>query len=220
MEKEKQAEEKKITLGFLVGWVVGVMFLLSGIMALVSEPLTAVYSFLISIVLLPPANKFIKDKAGFSLSGGLKFVLVIILLGLLSGTLAEKGKSAMNNVDGATKQGETSQSAPIPQKEIVNISAYKLYGDYEANEVSADAKYKDKTLNISGTIDSIGKDIMSNPFVALKGQEYFGFVQCLFSRGDEQKLVNLSKGQGITLRGDSPSRIIGNVLVQNCSIVK
>ncbi len=198
----------------------GVLFLFSGIMSLVSEPITALYAFLIAIVLLPPANKFIKDKLGFSLSGGLKFVLVIILLGLLSGTLAEKGRSATINTNSDTTKQETSKTIPTPQKEIISVTAYKLFGDYEANEVSADAKYKDKTLNISGTIDSIGKDIMSNPFVSLKGKEYFGFVQCLFSRGDEQKLVNLSKGQGITLQGDSSSRVIGNVLVQNCSIVK
>lgn len=102
----------------------------------------------------------------------------------------------------------------------MNISAVQLSEEYDDNKVAADAKYENKVLEISGIVDDIGKDILDEPYVVLKGREISLFgVQCMFSRADESKLAGLSKGQSIVLKGRVSGEFIGNVLVRGCTIV-
>ena len=44
------------------------------------------------------------------------------------------------------------------------LSANKLFKEYDKNSVAADAKYEDKIVVVSGTIQSIGKDIMDTAY--------------------------------------------------------
>ncbi len=73
-------ETKKITLGLVLSWIFGVLFGLSGLTFLFSGGIVAGGSLILaSLVLLPPVNKFVKEKFNFELSRGLKITLVIIL---------------------------------------------------------------------------------------------------------------------------------------------
>lgn len=73
-------ETKKITLGLILSWIFGVLFGLSGLTFLFSGGIVAGISLILaSLVLLPPVNKFVKEKFNFELSRGLKITLVIIL---------------------------------------------------------------------------------------------------------------------------------------------
>lgn len=103
----------------------------------------------------------------------------------------------------------------------IKVTAVELSQAYDNNKVSADVKYKDKIVEVSGIVDSIGKDILNDPYVTLKGRatSLFG-VQCMFSRASEGELANLSKGQSITLKGRVDGELIGNVLVRGCTIVR
>ena len=74
-------ETKKLTLGLIVSWVLGVMFALAGLGGLVGGMIVSGISLILaSVVILPPMNKLVKDKFNFELSKGLKITLVIILL--------------------------------------------------------------------------------------------------------------------------------------------
>ena len=44
------------------------------------------------------------------------------------------------------------------------LSANALFNEYDKNSVAADAKYEDKIVVVSGTIQSIGKDIMDTAY--------------------------------------------------------
>ena len=103
----------------------------------------------------------------------------------------------------------------------LKVSASQLFQDYKGNEVAADEKYKDKTLEIAGTVDSIGKDILDEIYVTLKGGGQFEFlsVQCFFEDKYKSEAARLSKGQGITVRGRCEGKF-GNVLVKKCKFVK
>lgn len=73
-------ETKKITLGLILSWIFGVLFGISGLTFLFSGSIIAGGSLVLaSLVLLPPMNKFVKEKFNFELSRGLKITLVIIL---------------------------------------------------------------------------------------------------------------------------------------------
>jgi hypothetical protein len=73
-------EVKKITLGLILSWIFGVLFGISGLTFLFNGGIIAGGSLILaSLILLPPMNKFIKEKFNFELSRGLKVTLVIIL---------------------------------------------------------------------------------------------------------------------------------------------
>jgi hypothetical protein len=95
MSEEKHI--KKITLGLVLGWGFGVVMAISGITWLFSKPLTGILILLISAILLPPVNKFVEDKLKFIISGGLKFVLIIVLLGLIGASMLSNPSLKINS---------------------------------------------------------------------------------------------------------------------------
>lgn len=108
-----------------------------------------------------------------------------------------------------------------PPEEVVQVTASKIIADYKANEILADSTYKGKLVAVTGTVDSIAKDILDNPFITLTNEAEYSFesVQCIFSKSQEAELANIVKNQSITLQGRVSGKL-GNVLVRECSIVK
>jgi len=103
----------------------------------------------------------------------------------------------------------------------MTVSAIQLNADYQANQISADAKYKGKLIDVTGTINTIGKDVLNDPYVTLNTSQYSAFeVQCMFSQVDKSKLASLSSGQIITLQGIVNGQTLTNVIIDGCSIVK
>ena len=117
--------------------------------------------------------------------------------------------------------GDSTSTAPQERIAEIKISAIQLHQEYDDNTVAADAKYEDKVLEISGVIESIGKDILNDAYVMLQGREYSSFgIQCMFSKSNEPELATLSKGESITLKGKVSGELIGSVIVRGCTIVK
>jgi len=94
-----------------------------------------------------------------------------------------------------------------------------LVAEYEANEIAADRKYKGKMVQVSGIVESIGKDILDTMYVTLDSGQEFGIthVQCYFDNSAESYLSSLQKGRSvvITCRCDGK---FGNVLLKDCDL--
>ncbi len=114
MEEEQQTknkkEIKKITVGLILSWGLGTLAFISGVIWLFIHFLTGILILLLAAVLLPPVNKLVADRFKFSISWGLKFILVIILLSLIGATQGtrtlekvEKGKEKIGVESVATK---------------------------------------------------------------------------------------------------------------------
>jgi len=98
------------------------------------------------------------------------------------------------------------------------VTADELYAAYRANEVRADATYKDTILLVTGRVRSIGKDILNTPYVSLYvEEELLGGVQCMFSDADIAQLSMLHKGQTVTIQGRC-SGLLMNVILRECSL--
>ena len=97
------------------------------------------------------------------------------------------------------------------------LSADTLYKAYDQNSVAADAKYEGKIVKVSGTIQSIGKDITDTAYLVIGGSGFLDGVQCMLPGGQESSVANVSKGQYVTLKGKVSGEIMGNVIVRNCS---
>jgi len=79
---------KKITTGLVLGWVLGILISVAGIVILFSEPLAGIFLLLAAAILLPPISKLLEEQFNFTLSGGLKFVLVVVFL-ILAGVFTK-----------------------------------------------------------------------------------------------------------------------------------
>lgn len=106
--------------------------------------------------------------------------------------------------------------ASSPLEAPVEVSAKQLYADYDANEVSADDKYKGKVLRVTGVIETIGKDILGAPFVEFT-THYGPGVQCMFDDSDKPKLATLKKGEKLVVLGTGDGKL-GNVILRRCVV--
>src|SRR3989344_5722610 len=216
MENNKESSEvktKNITLDSIIGWIFGVIVGITGIVNIFSDPLAGLLFILAAVITLPPTNKYLKEKMHISLSKGVKIVLVLVFLGIAGSQMGEKAKSEVTqNTTQSTQKVEEVVDLP-------KVTAKQIVDDYKANEVSADAKYKGKEFEISGVVETIGKDIMDTPYIALESYEYaiVDKVQCMFNKGSEAELATVSKGQKITFKGEISGKL-GNILVKRCEI--
>lgn len=124
MNNEEQNQSKahtKITIGLVLSWGLGVLAAISGITLLFSQLLTGILMLLLAAVLLPPVNKFVADKFHFSISGGLKFVVVIILLGIIGATMSTDSNS---NSDTSTVPS-TKQVSEVKTEDTTVPKEYK-----------------------------------------------------------------------------------------------
>jgi hypothetical protein len=116
--------------------------------------------------------------------------------------------------------GSNTATSTAPQESAIPVTATQVMSDYSANEVAADAQYKGKLVEVSGTITTIGKDILDTPYIALStGGNSFFSIQCMFEKSDQAQLATLSKDTRIILRGRVSGKL-GNIIIRECSVVK
>ena len=139
-------------------------------------------------------------------------ILVVFFFSAI-GTINDSMESAGSASNSSVK------AAPEP---VYTVTALEMAAEYKENEVAADAKYEDKLVEISGTVDTIGKDVLDTPYIAFataNQYEIINRIQCMFEKkSDVEALSGVSKGEKITLRG-TVSGALGNIIVKDCEIV-
>ena len=73
---------KKIGVRYILAWIFGVLFIISGASYLTKSILVGLIILLAGIIILPPFTDFIEKKFSIRLSGWLLFVVFLILLGI------------------------------------------------------------------------------------------------------------------------------------------
>ncbi len=120
--ESSESKAKHITLGFIISWIAGILFLILGISTMIKDSFIGGLSFLVaSAVIMPPATTFIKNKFNFTLSGVLKFVVVIILL-VIAFTTMKAPKSETPVSTGTDTTTATEKSA-----DVVSAPSAKTY---------------------------------------------------------------------------------------------
>ena len=109
----------------------------------------------------------------------------------------------------------------VAPSEIVRVTAQQLLDDYGANEIRAKQLYEGKVILVSGVVDSIGEDLLGDPFVSLTDGSEFSFqsVQCFFADSHRNELARLSKGDIVMLQGRMDGFLI-NALVRGCRVIR
>ena len=76
-----QKEPVKITLSGMIRWIFGLCFILIALgMIIVHEYLSAVFMFMVVFVSFPPISNLVDSELNISISGAVRFLLVLILL--------------------------------------------------------------------------------------------------------------------------------------------
>jgi predicted nucleic acid-binding Zn ribbon protein len=176
-----------------------------------------------------------KKKVGI---GCLVIFLIIIVLIIIGGNSGDKNQKSANTTQDTNSKANTAQSdnqavstnnnnaqtsqpsKTAPATPDVIVTAAVIAEDYSENEVSADAKYKDKLIEISGKIYAISNGIADNEMiVSLSDGKYdMGDPACNMKASEHDKVLNFKKGQQVTLIGTGNSATLGSPQLKDCVV--
>jgi len=156
-----------------------------------------------------PAEVKKTKKSSAMAIGGLIVLAVIVYI------FYDMGKPAKNTSVANTEASQPA-AAPAdaaPAEVVLQVSAKQLAQDYNANEVAADAKYKDKLLEVTGTLEGINKDFSDDPYLTLETDNQFLPVHANYSKADLADLSKLVKGQDVTMTCRGKGMMVGSPIL-------
>ena len=135
--------------------------------------------------------------------------IAIIVVSVIFGN---NSSSNTNNSQQTAVDQTTSAEPPI------ETTANELLKAYKENEISANQKYKDKSIRISATIAAIQADIGDKPLLSLKANDSFSQPQAFLADSAIEKAASLKKGQKVVLLCTGNSEVAGIPMLKDCSI--
>jgi hypothetical protein len=108
-------------------------------------------------------------------------------------------------MDEASKEAKQERERPVPlepAQRAIKVSAEELVASFEDDEVAARKKYKGKTLLVSGTLASTGKDLFDGVYLTLEGGAGdFDQVWCDMVPAEYARTLALTPGKPVKVRG-------------------
>lgn len=161
-----------------------------------------------------------KKKQVSTLMGCL-IILAMLIFGpsildtLLTGSWKRHGREQRSSRSVEPQQTPTSTSTTVER-----TTAEELYDSYNANEITADDRFKGKQIVVSGSVESVGKDILGTMYVSFKVGSYVGTVQCMFDRSHGSELSKISKGEIVTISGKCAGKTLTVVLLEDSKLIR
>jgi tRNA_anti-like len=112
---------------------------------------------------------------------------------------------------------------PETPKPVATLTAEELLGEYQKNEVGADQKFKEKLIQVSGTVAGIKKAPLLGYYVGLgSAQEADMYdIMCFLDPSAEADAGQLKIGDKVTVMGMCKGKAAGLQLhLRQCAIVK
>lgn len=210
----KENEVKKITVGSIFSWIFGVIFLLAGVGAIATSPIPGIIIIICSAMIIPYFNKLIIDKFNIKISGGVKFLLVIIIFTAVGFTATNDITDSINQQD--TSIAETNKevnTSNTPPKKIFVKKTYNdlwsvfnpqsKYTDLQKEKIFND-DYKGKYAEWTGRVKDVDASILDNLKLHIehRNKEDFdlngGDVTVYMKKNQLEKLLELQKGDEVT----------------------
>jgi Domain of unknown function (DUF4352) len=177
----EQKEPIKITLGFILRWILGLFFMLFGVVeAFDNHYLAAVFMILGAFVLIPPISQIVESNLNISLSGPLRLVIVILLFvgfvyALPPTTPSHTPDSNLHNSSISQSTTDSSKIATSISDDNVCYYDWKWYttdhiGNYD--KASAGSTYAVVTIYLKNKSD---KSASTNPldwYLLIDGLKY------------------------------------------------
>ena len=135
--------------------------------------------------------------------------MTALLALIVIGTISASGGS--KKADDATAK----TTAPDKTATVVDV---KAFGDeFEANQVAAEAKYKEKYVQMTAPITNITDSGLSFQNVTTK---QFSMTQISCNISDKNKVLSLKNGETVTFKGKVTDQTIGVISLTDCEVIK
>ena len=129
------------------------------------------------------------------------------------------GETPKDNAN-SNATANTSASSPSVTAEnkadLVKVDAKTIYQAYKDNEVNSDSKYKDKNLEVTGTVDSIESGMGDEANVMLKTGDEIIRVNATMADSEKAKVGELKKGAKVKLHCVGGGEVIGMPMLKDC----
>lgn len=120
----------------------------------------------------------------------------------------------------AATTSETAPTAAAPTEKPLAVTATALFDDYQANEVSADDKYKGKRLRVVGQLASIDKNAVGGMVLEIKaGTSILAKVAAHVVDSEKEKVAGLAKNQIVAVECVGGTMVLKRPTLQNCTIL-
>lgn len=142
------------------------------------------------------------------------WVGIVVVVGII-GSQAGKKDAPASGAPSTTESTASTGTAPEkPVETAVKISATDLYESYKSNEISANERFKGKTLEVTGEVENVDETLGSY-YVHLKADEILGQVSCKLR--DKGQAASLAAGQMVTVVGKGDGKL-GFPRVTDCVV--
>jgi hypothetical protein len=163
----------------------------------------------------PMSQAVVEQPPQPSRKTSVRTMAIIVLLGV-PGVFVVLGVLGTLGVLGPPASSPSLTAPPAAPQTLQPILALVLVGDYRANELAADQKYKGKWFLITGTVADIGK--AQDMAYVLLNTEFTTNVLCyLRDQGEVGKAAQLTKGQAVSVAG-MVDGLDANVIVKYAEI--
>jgi Domain of unknown function (DUF4352) len=158
---------KKLTVSLVARWIFGILFLIGIIGALGNgSPVGALFLFIAAIVSIPPTSQAIESTLNFSLSGALRFVIVLVLLVVAGAASPHNNQNVASANNVATPDNNVNvPSSNIPSSTNTNVCDWdwkyvttSSIGDY--NKAPSGSHYAIVSIYLKNNADNA---ISTNP---------------------------------------------------------
>lgn len=111
------------------------------------------------------------------------------------------GKTVTVNQSNSIKKSSDSEAVNTSfNSNIVQIDIIDLAKEYAENEVRTDEKYKDKIMQISGTVKSIDKDFMGDLLLRLNLDSRILSGDMYMENSEKSKMMDIKRGDSVIVR--------------------
>ena len=99
------------------------------------------------------------------------------------------------------------------------LTAIELYAQFDADETSANTKYQNKVLEITGEVVEVTSEEGGNPSISLRA-DGFGVIKCTLESPPSFKVLeNISIGGNLTIKGECIGMLL-DVLIERSIIIE
>lgn len=143
-------------------------------------------------------------------------IVVFTIFSVVTVTGKESSQKENTATSTTTQQSKSEAQQESPKPSPMKITARDLADDFDANQVAAEARWKDKFVEFSATISNITDSGISFSSIATKD---FSFTQISCRVEDKTQLLNIKNGQTITVRGVIGTQTIGVIDMGQCQVI-
>lgn len=146
----------------------------------------------------------------------LEWISFIIIFILVVGYFTERNGEKTSSSDTVDVLSSANTQEITPQKEIFSTTARTLFKNYEDNEVATDEKMKGKLVSVKGVVQSIDKDFTDSIVIHFRTENEFMPARMEMRDSEKSAVINLKKGQQITVICEDMARLAGSPSGSNC----